>query len=123
METIAIIGLTAILGYTFTKQKTQDKIENLDVMPENNKPNSMNIYNSNRVNEIEDGILQKSTELYKKSSFPKLSHVLPPIYNSYSAVGKIDMKDRDISVKQLDKINHTNRFSDPLKKEEPRGNR
>lgn len=119
METLVIIGLTTFLGYTFNKQTQQENISPLEKeMDPSKKPNSMNIYNSNRVNEVDDTILDQAMKLYEQSQNPKNTGVLPPIYNSYSAHGNLDLTKKLIDP-NLAKINDINRYQNPIKKSEP----
>jgi hypothetical protein len=127
METLGIMFLTGFLGYQISNSK-QEEIRNVsenDIeVPLNEKPNSKNIYNSNRVNEINDEILQMSIGKYKESENPSLTGVLPPIYNSYSVVGQDNNNlqrnlSKDPSLKALSDINHINRYTNPLKTDKP----
>lgn len=130
METIAIIGLTAFLGYQISNSKNEtirnvsEKDPGPEDMPEREKPNSLNIYNSNKVNEIDDQLLQMSIGKYADSKNPSLTGVLPPIYNSYSIAGNNNLNlneiiAKDPSLQNLSDINSVNRYTDPVKKQEP----
>lgn len=82
--TIPIIGLTTLAGYFFanrTETKTDTTVENFE------KPNGDNIYTSNVVEEANKEILQKSLRNYKLAEDPATSGILPPLFNTYSAVG------------------------------------
>lgn len=83
--TIPIVGLTMLTGYYLNKDKKKsEKIGNINSVSSVDRPNGSNIYNSNRVNEVENEILQKSVLNYKKSKNPGETGILPAIYNSYS---------------------------------------
>jgi hypothetical protein len=77
MEALAISGVVMGLGYFFqeSKKKVQDTSEN-------EKPSSTNIYNSDRVEEVNKTILNLSAENYKKSENPMISGIIPPLFNS-----------------------------------------
>jgi hypothetical protein len=121
METLAIIGLTTILGYSFANK--DEGVRNVtindtisDQMRVEEKPSSTNIYNSNMVNEAEDTVLQLSINNYEKSKDPVLTGVLPPIYNSYSAIGDESLLTNPIidgSIKTLSNVNNVNRYTNP----------
>ena len=125
METIGIIFLTGFLGYQIANTKSEsirnvsEKDNGPEDMPSREKPNSLNIYNSNKVNDINDQMLQMSMDKYADAKIPSLTGVLPPIYNSYSMVGNNKLDINDPSSKTLSNINSTNRYIDPIKKKEP----
>ena len=58
METIGIIFLTGFLGYQIASSKNEsirnisEKDNGPEDMPSREKPNSLNIYNSNKVNDL-----------------------------------------------------------------------
>ena len=92
METLAILGMTALLGYSLATH--DEPIRNVtindtinDQVPLEEIPVNKNMYRSNMINAAEDATLQMSVNQYNKSKDPSLTGVLPPIYNSYSAVG------------------------------------
>lgn len=125
METLGIIFLTGFLGYQIANSKNEtirnvsEKDNGPEDMPPIEKPNSLNIYNSNKVNEINDQMLQMSMDKYADAKIPSLTGVLPPIYNSYSIVGNNNLDLNDPSSQTLSNINSTNRYIDPIKKKEP----
>lgn len=121
METLAILGITALLGYSLADKETIRNISENDVIHDTRSveeiPVSNNIYNSNMVNEAEDAVLQLSIANYKQAEEPSMSGVLPPIYNSYGAVGNNNIITQgtsivDASIKTLSDINYTNRYTD-----------
>ena len=129
METAAIIFLTGYLGYQIANSKENlrnvtEKDPGPEDMPEREKPNSLNIYNSNKTHAIDDELLQMSINKYKDAENPSLTGVLPPIFNSYGMVGDSSLALKDILAKQpstqvLSDINHTNKYVDFAKKPEP----
>ena len=88
--TIPLIGLTTLVGYFFSKngkvQREQSinrgRIEAFD------KPNGDNIYTSNVVTEANEEILNRSLQNYKDAQKPSDTGFIPPLYNTYSTVGK-----------------------------------
>jgi len=129
METAALIFLTGYLGYQIANSKenlrnVSEKDLGPDDMPSYEKPNSLNIYNSNKTQAIDDELLQMSINQYKKAEDPSLTGVLPPIFNSYAIVGDNSLALKDILSKQpstqvLSEMNHTNKYIDFAKKPEP----
>lgn len=130
METIGIIFLTGFLGYQIANSKNEtirnvsEKDNGPEDMPLREKPNSLNIYNSNKVNEINDQVLQMSMDKYADSQSPSTTGVLPPIYNSYSIAGNNNLNlneilAKDPSLQTMSDINSINRYKDPIKKQEP----
>lgn len=123
METLAILGLTAMLGYSFAEKEPIRNISENDVIhdevPVEEVPVSKNIYNSNMVNEAEDAVLQMSIANYKAAEEPSMTGMLPPIYNSYGARGSnniIKGLQEDASIKTLANVNNTNRYVDVTSK-------
>lgn len=120
METLAILGLTAMLGYSFAESESIRNVSENDVIhdqvPVEEIPVSKNIYNSNMVNEAEDAVLQMSIANYKQAEEPSMTGMLPPIYNSYGAVGNNSIISKggvvDASIKTLANVNNTNRYVD-----------
>lgn len=127
METIALVGLITAAGY-YLQDKTpraQENIRNLTEkdpeitkMSELEKPNSLNIYNANKVAASNNEVLQRSLQNYKDAEEPALTGILPPIYNSYSSVGNdtiLNVKFKDPSSANLAKIDDDNRRNDMFK--------
>lgn len=87
--TLPIIGLTTMIGYLFSKNGKDDRqtIIGDDKIEEFEKPNGDNIYSSDKANEINNELLQKSFENYKKSMTPSRSGILPPLFNTYGVSG------------------------------------
>lgn len=95
METLVLAGLVTAAGYYFKDtSRSKEGIRNIDekdavvaTMSELEKPNSLNIYNADKVNSSNDELLQRSLNNYKDAENPSITGVLPPIYNSYSSIG------------------------------------
>jgi len=87
--TLPLIGLTALFGYFFNKdgknprqQETRKQsIETFD------KPNGNNIYESNVVEQANKEILNRSLENYRLAETPSETGFIPPLFNTYGAVG------------------------------------
>jgi hypothetical protein len=127
METIALVGLITAAGY-YLQDKTpraQENVRNLTQkdpeitkMSELEKPNSLNIYNSDKVAASNNEVLHRSLQNYKDAEEPSVSGILPPIYNSYSSIGNdtiLNIKFKDPSSENLAKIDDDNRRNDMFK--------
>lgn len=88
MESIAIISLLSFVGYYLSNNKSKNENHLLN----DPLPSSTNIYHSNRVNEVQNELLNASLQNYNDSKTPNITSILPPIYNNYSAIG-INPKD------------------------------
>jgi hypothetical protein len=96
METIALVGLVTAAGY-FLQDKTarvQENVRNLNEkdpeitkMSELEKPNSLNIYSSDKVSSANNEVLERSLQNYKNAENPSITGILPPIFNSYGSIG------------------------------------
>lgn len=121
--TLPLIGLTTLAGYFFSRdgrnprgeQTIRQNIETFD------KPNGKNIYSSNVVNEANEEILQKSLDNYKKSENPSETGYIPPLFNTYSAVGNDSVLSpvlvsdiAGLSSQQLGKLNDINRLENVI---------
>lgn len=121
METLALAGLIAAAGYYLQDKSPRSKegIRNLNEqdpeitkMSELEKPNSLNIYQADKVNAVNDEILQRSLQNYKDAERPDMTGILPPIYNSYSSIGNdtiLNVNLKDPSSQDLAKIDDANR--------------
>jgi len=128
METIAIMGIIGLLGYSFAetkketfsdKEKTSDEKRREVDNFKKTMPNSTNIYNSNRVNEINDMMLDMASANFNESSNPEMSGILPPIYNSYSVSGDKNILDKNqptynVTWNTLSDVNNINRRTDVI---------
>lgn len=106
--TIPIIGLTTLAGYFFSRdgkaprhiQVQKEKIEQFE------KPNSKNIYNSNKYEEVNSEMLQRSLKNYKDAENPALTGVLPPLFNTYGVVGSEGaIVQPEIDAKEVNRVN------------------
>jgi hypothetical protein len=128
METIAIMGILGLLGYSFAetsqeklhdKDKTQEERANEMQNFKRTMPNSTNIYNSDRVNAVNDMMLDMASSNFNESSTPDMSGVLPPIYNSYSVTGDKNILDKtqptyNVTWNTLSDVNNVNRRADVI---------
>jgi hypothetical protein len=119
--TLPIIGLTTLVGYFFSKQGNRRPQEQTvrNNVEQFEKPNGNNIYQSNKVNEVNQEMLSRSMANYEKAQNPAQTGVLPPLFNTYSAVGSDEMLSGEtnfglmgISAKQQSEINNVNRLVD-----------
>jgi hypothetical protein len=84
MEALIFAGVIAS-GYFFNKSNNNKKIitNSYSTKPlENSTPSGLNIYQSDRVNEINAKELEKSKLLYDLAKTPSLTGVIPPHFNS-----------------------------------------
>lgn len=127
METIALAGLVAAAGYYLQDKAPRSKegIRNLNEkdpevtrMSEIEKPNSLNIYNADKVNAANDEVLIRSLQNYKDAEEPAFTGMLPPIYNSYSSIGNdtiLNVNIKQSSSKDLAEIDDMNRRNNVFK--------
>jgi hypothetical protein len=124
METVALIGLITAAGY-YLQDKTpraQENVRNLTdkdpeitKMSELEKPNSLNIYNADKISAANNEVLMRSLQNYKDAENPAITGVLPPIYNAYSSIGNeavLNVKFKDPSSETLAKIDDNNKRND-----------
>lgn len=112
-----IIGLTLVAGYLLNKDSTpqrKPKTYKSDLI-QVDKPNGDNIYSSNKVEEINQKILEMSTENYEKAKRPAETGVLPPLYNSYSIVGHKNGSDTIGSSSKIRQMYEDSKLQDPKK--------
>jgi hypothetical protein len=123
--TLPLVGLTTLVGYFFSKDKaphgeqsatTRTKIETFD------KPNGATIYSSNVVEEANNELLQRSLKNYKDAQNPAETGMLPPLFNTYGAVGNESMMSPIVStnfnqhnLQDNAKMYELNRLSDVAK--------
>jgi len=119
---LPIIGLVGAAGYYFSKdgKNTRDIKQTRQFISETSIGQGPNIYEGDMYNKAHAMELQKSFENYKQSSKPSETGILPPLYNTYSVVGKkeitipsINTELSDASIKNLSDVYHTNRIIDP----------
>jgi len=119
METALIIVATALTGY-FLKSNSEP-IRNVneinDIIPEykmqaTDIPVSSNIYNSNMYEDANNEELKRSLKHYSDSNNVSLTGALPPIYNSYGAIGNSNLKyNGNDNGNGVSDINNINRLS------------
>jgi hypothetical protein len=123
--TLPIIGLTGLVGYFLNKDgKTprgkQEKRENIEKI---DKPNGDNIYSSNKVNEVNRELLERSLKMYKDAEEPEKTGVLPPLYNIYNPSGnKNILQGQDfveINSQKMANIENINKIVDVTQTETP----
>lgn len=135
METLLLLGIVGSVGYYFKDKNPRENIRNISEndsigfpetqhispnLPLNRQPIGSNIYNSNMVESANNDILKLSFKNYKDSTEPSLTGILPPIYNSYSAVGTSNIiGNNEPSLKDLSDINNINRLNDVTIKKPP----
>lgn len=113
--TLPLIGLTALAGFFFSKEgKNSRKIESLqNELAAFEKPNGINIYTSNVVDEANMDILERSLKNYQDAESPEMTGFIPPFYNAFrTQKGNKDIlegKDNDLlnynEIAKLDNIN------------------
>lgn len=122
--TFPLIGLTTLAGYFFSRDGRNPRIQETvrEGIEEFDKPNGKNIYTSNVVNESNDEILKRSLQNYKKSENPSESGYIPPLFNTYSAVGNESLLSPTLvpdiagmTSQQLSKLNDINRLENVIK--------
>lgn len=86
--TLPILGLTTLVGYFFSQNRTErTQTEIRTITEKNEQPTGNTIYESNKLEEVNREMLERSLVAYKKAENPAKTGVLPPLYNTYSAVG------------------------------------
>lgn len=112
----AIMLVSSIIGLGYLLKESREDIRNVEIndsinsMPEREKPNSLNIYSSNKVEAINNELLQMSIDNYRKAEEPALTGVLPPIYNAYSSINNTNVGD-EVNLRQLSMINNVNKLN------------
>lgn len=111
--TLPIIGLTTLFGYFFSKESQTSR--NKEALKNNveafEKPNGSNIYTSNKVEEVNTEILNRSLSNYELAKNPAETGMLPPLFNTYSSIGNdAILKSNDapkdpVSMAQVNSIN------------------
>lgn len=82
MEGLLISAFVTTLGYYL-----KDSVRKKDIdISKNEIPSPQDIYHSDKVNEVNEEILQKSTDNYKKSQTPITSGIIPSLFNTYGSI-------------------------------------
>ena len=118
--TIPIIGFTMLMGALLNNDENVTERKNISIrnnVTKNDVPNGANIYTSNYVNTAETEVLKKATDNYTASTNPGMTNVLPPLFNTYSMNGNVNLLSDKTILKDVDKnsINELNRRSNVLK--------
>lgn len=117
--TLPIIGLTTLAGYFFSKKKEEQPIEVRKTAEKVENPNGSNIYTSNKIEEVNKEVLERSMENYKRAENPSETGVLPPLFNTYSVVGNEYAYNNMGNELKINQVNDVNRYVDIAKKQEP----
>lgn len=123
MESLMIAGIAGLAGY-YLQDKSSRRTDSytdteIQSMPETEKPNSINMYSGNKVDAANDDLLQRSLINYKNAETPSSSGVLPPIYNSYSAIGNERLLQNNLPEQKLSDVNDINRRADVFETKQP----
>lgn len=117
--TLPIIGLTTLVGYFFSKESINNRGKGAlkQTVEAFEKPNGSNIYNSNKVEEVNQEILNRSLSNYELSKNPAETGMLPPLFNTYSTIGNdsilklnSDIPKDPVSMAQVNQINRYKSF-------------
>lgn len=121
METLALIGLTALTGFYFKEKNPRTK--DIDITREkflsDPKPNTSNIYESDTVTTANKEILERSLANYADAENPSKTGILPPLYNSYTVVGSDYTFGKDSNNKALTDVKNINTLLDVTAKKKP----
>jgi len=83
--TIPLIGITTFVGYLFSKLSKERKSNEMPQGLESfEKPNGSNVYNSNKVEEVQKEMLDKSIQNYELAEDPANTRVIRPYFNALS---------------------------------------
>jgi len=94
---LPLIGLTVLTGYLLSNNdESENKPKCTPIQPRNSVipndlPNGKNIYTSNYSHEADYAVLQKSIQNYKDAEDPVITGMLPPLFNTYSMNGNVDV--------------------------------
>lgn len=134
---LPLIGLTVLTGYLLSNNdETPNKQMNSEprnsIIP-NDLPNGKNIYASNYANEADFTVLQKGLHNYKDAQDPAMTGVLPPLFNTYSINGNLDVLNKNQNIlnksqqfptstlnsSQMNNVNEINKRSNIFKTSAP----
>jgi hypothetical protein len=84
--TLPLIGLTTFVGYLFSKNGNPRKAYSNEHrgLEAFERPNGATIYSSNKVEEVNAEMLERSKSNYKKAEDPASTGVIPPMFNALS---------------------------------------
>ena len=120
---IGLIILTTLAGYLFNKDS--DSIQSRKILSprisvsDSEIPNSTNIYNSSKIDAVNELVLQKSLHNYKDAQIPAITGVISPIFNSYGVVGDSNVNLSGLDSVQMNKMYETNKTDPTLKASVP----
>jgi hypothetical protein len=118
---LPIVGGLVALGYFLTKGEKNPRVEEVKrtSVEKTEIPNGKNIYNSNKYEEVNREILERSINNYKEAEEPARTGMLPPLYNTYSVVGnKIVNGDMGLMREQGSEIDRKIKIEDVKKGKE-----
>ena len=85
---LLILGGIIFGGMTLNKKSTrQNNVNKRESVIQNDIPNGSNIYTSNYANEADLQVFNKSSQNYIDAQDPKITGILPPIFNTYGVNG------------------------------------
>jgi hypothetical protein len=106
--TLALIGLTTMVGYFFSKDGRVRRGQSpREQVAQNDFPNGKNIYHSDKVNEVNAELLKHSLETYKDAESPAQTGIVHPLFNANAK-----------SLPSRRVIEETNKLKDVIKKDE-----
>lgn len=126
--TLPIIGLTTLAGYFFAQngrnprqpREERKQIETFE------KPNGDNIYESKQFEAVNREMLSRSLQNYRDAENPANTGMLPPLFNTYSAVGSEQVlspvtngQASNMSAEQQAEITRINRTVDVTQSQKP----
>lgn len=113
---LPIIGFTALMGAFLNSDEKYTERKNVSIrndVLDNDIPNGTNIYSSDMVRQAELATLKAATDNYNAAKDPAQSNVLPPLFNTYSINGNVNILTTTgntlSSNLDLNTINETNR--------------
>lgn len=114
--TLPLLGLTTLIGYFFNKDGRASRQQPVvrTEMTVVDQPNGQNVYSSDVVAEANAVTLQKSLDNYKAAENPAETGYIPPLFNTYSVVGKTGQAIVSLNSEDLAKTNDLNRRKNVL---------
>jgi hypothetical protein len=85
--TLPIVGITTMIGYFFSKSARTKDMHTKNTVEDFDKQTGENIYTSNKVEQVNNEVLQRSLANYKAAEIPSQTGVIPPLFNTYSSIG------------------------------------
>ena len=114
-----IVGTVFGLGYLFNKDGINREEEVIEEVPENLKPNGINIYENNNVNKIRQNEQKIADKLYEKTKDSINTNIIipgPPKYDNFNKVDYTDNKlpiefNTEPTINNIKSNNNTNEIS------------